>query len=89
MNDTKRIVWTCPQCQGATEVEVTFPTPAQTYGPPEKRSPAADGEINPKECARCAFPIDCHDAVAQATTELQAAKEYAAEAGANPQSEEP
>jgi len=89
MNDTKRIMWTCPQCQGLTEVEVTFPTPAQTYGPPEKRYPASDGEINPEECVRCAFPIDRDIAVDQATEELRAAKEYAAEAGADPQSEEP
>lgn len=89
MKPTKRTMWTCPQCQGLTEVEVTFPTPAQTYGPPEKRYPASDGEIHPEECVRCAFPIDRHIAVAQATTELQAAKDYAAEAGADPQSEGP
>ena len=89
MNDTKRTMWTCPQCQGETEVEVTFPTPAQTYGPPEKCYPASDGDINPQECARCAFPIDRDTAVEQATEELQSAKEYAAEAGADPRSEQP
>lgn len=83
MNDTKRTMWICPQCEGVTEVEVTFPAPAQPYGPLEKRYSASAGEINPKECTLCAFPIDCSDAVKQAAEELQAAKEYAAGAGAD------
>lgn len=81
-HNTLNIQWECRECERITTVEVVMPTPAQTYGPPEKCYPAESGEITPEECD-CGKAIDYDRAIEQAAELLNCQAEAEAEAKAD------
>ena len=70
------IKYTCKKCEHDFQVDVTFPTPAQTYGPPEKCYPAESGEVSPDECEECGTEVDYDTALEAAASYIDALKDY-------------